>query len=364
MSTMRPRNACLALHLPLPAGHAVERRPGQLARRPLDVAQVAGERAELRVGRRALAAADGERRQPAGVERRRPSPRRAPCAARSTSGSMMSPATDRCASTASRAISRCMISVEPSKIRLIRRSRRICSTGDRALAAGGQRVGRLVAATAADLHQLVGDLPGHLARVQLDQRRLDADVVALVVGEHAAQVEHGLHAVRGRGDEGELRRHRLVLADRPSPLDALGRPLAGDVERTTWRRRRTIAGSESRPVLSVVSAIFRPRPSPPITFSAGTNTSWKRVTLFSRPRRPMNALRRSTVMPSAVALDDERGDAAAPPLGLGHPRHHHEQRGDRAVGGPQLDAVELVAALDRARRSCRGGPGRSRRRAR
>ena len=59
------------------------------------------------------------------------------------------------------------------------------------------------------------------------------------------------------------------------------------------------AGSDRRPVLSVVRATFRPRPSLPMIWSAGTNTSWKRVTLFSRPRRPRNALRRSIVMPSA-----------------------------------------------------------------
>ena len=34
-----------------------------------------------------------------------------------------------------------------------------------------------------------------------------------------------------------------------------------------------IAGSERRPVLSVESAILRPLPTPPITFSAGTKTS-------------------------------------------------------------------------------------------
>jgi hypothetical protein len=43
-----------------------------------------------------------------------------------------------------------------------------------------------------------------------------------------------------------------------------------------------------------------------------------------------------------VALHHERGDAL-----VGHPRHHDDQRGDRAVGGPELDAIELVATLDR-----------------
>ena len=60
------------------------------------------------------------------------------------------------------------------------------------------------------------------------------------------------------------------------------------------------AGIESRPALSVVSAIFRPSPSRPRRFSTGTRTWCSRVSPFSRPRSPMNALRRSTVMPGAV----------------------------------------------------------------
>src|SRR3989449_4713149 len=40
-----------------------------------------------------------------------------------------SPATWRCRSTASRAMNRCMISLEPSKIRLMRKSRMMRSTG-------------------------------------------------------------------------------------------------------------------------------------------------------------------------------------------------------------------------------------------
>ena len=72
-----------------------------------------------------------------------------------------------------------------------------------------------------------------------------------------------------------------------------------------------IAGSDRRPVFSVARAIFRPLPSPPMTFSAGTRTSSKRVTEFSIPRRPMNALRASTVTPSASAGQMK---AVMPPL--------------------------------------------------
>jgi hypothetical protein len=42
---------------------------------------------------------------------------------------MSSPATDRCASTALRAMNSRMISDDPSKIRLMRMSRSICSAG-------------------------------------------------------------------------------------------------------------------------------------------------------------------------------------------------------------------------------------------
>ena len=44
-------------------------------------------------------------------------------------GSMRAPATRRCLSTASRAMNRCMISLEPSKMRLMRESRIRRSTG-------------------------------------------------------------------------------------------------------------------------------------------------------------------------------------------------------------------------------------------
>src|SRR5271165_4279419 len=62
-----------------------------------------------------------------------------------------------------------------------------------------------------------------------------------------------------------------------------------------------LAGSASLPVFSVVKAIFRPWPSSPMRLAAGIRTWWNLVTPFSRPRRPMNAFRRSTVIPAAAA---------------------------------------------------------------
>src|SRR5215471_6379394 len=98
----------------------------------------------------------------------------------------------------------------------------------------------------------------------------------------------------------------------------------------TFPAATQLAGSESRPVFSVVRAIFRPWPSLPIRLVAGTTTSWNLVSPFSRPRRPMNAFRRSTVIPAAV------------PFSPGNPGHHHQQVGDHPVGRPQLDPVQHV----------------------
>ncbi len=62
-----------------------------------------------------------------------------------------------------------------------------------------------------------------------------------------------------------------------------------------------VAGSDRRPVFSVVRAIFSPSPSRPIRFLAGTLTWENSVTPFSMPRNPMNELRRLTVMPGVSA---------------------------------------------------------------
>ena len=249
----------------------------------------------------------------------------------------------RCASTASRAISRCMISVEPSKIRLIRTSRSSCSAGTARSPRARQRVGGLVAPTAADLHQLVGDQPRHLARPQLRQRRLDPDVGARPRRPVAQDSStHRLQRVRGGRDEGDLARPR-PRARRPAGPTAPARPTTrGRSSATTSPVAEHMAGIDSRPVLSVVSAILSPSPSLPSRFSTGTRTWCSRVTPFSMPRSPMKALRRSTVMPGASPSTTNAVMPPRPPVVLRHPGHDDQQVGDDAVGGPQLHAVEQV----------------------
>ena len=72
-----------------------------------------------------------------------------------------------------------------------------------------------------------------------------------------------------------------------------------------------IAGSDSRPVFSVVSAILRPWPSPPITFSAGHEDVVEpghAVLQAAQAQERVAPLDRDALR---VALDHERGDAAA-----------------------------------------------------
>jgi len=66
-------------------------------------------------------------------------------------------------------------------------------------------------------------------------------------------------------------------ADRRAPLDARAAPLARDLQRALGRSDAGV-GIDRRPALSVVSATFNPRPSPPTMLARGTRTSVKRST--------------------------------------------------------------------------------------
>src|SRR5262249_38073883 len=181
----------------LPAGHPVERDPGQLAARPLDVAQVLRQRAELAVRPGPLALAGHQRGQPLGVEpaglRRRAGLARGrdprldqPTGPRPVGGHR--PAGDEQLHDLRGTLEDPVDPHVPHHL----------LGGHAPLAARGQRLRGLITAAAADLHQLVHDPRAHFRAVQLGQRRLDADVVALVVGELAGQLDPPLEAVGGR----------------------------------------------------------------------------------------------------------------------------------------------------------------------
>ena len=207
-----------------------------------------------------------------------------PC--RSTLGSMTSPATARWASTASRAIA-ATISVEPSKIRLIRRSRRSCSAGTgrspRAAsdsARSNPRPPRTAPSRrppARPFHSPHRPVPPR-SGCRCARRRPGARTG-----------RDGLHPERGRRNEGELLGNRFVLAHRafataPAPGSIPATPSAH-----TSMRRYTGRGSTAARCWGERDLETEPDPADDV--SAGTRTWWKRVTPFSRPRNPMKELR-------------------------------------------------------------------------
>ena len=127
---------------------------------------------------------------------------------------------------------------------------------------------------------------------------------------------------------GDLLRDGRVLADRPTPLHPLGRPLAGDLQRPlpgrrAHRRDRQPAGVEGRqrdlealalaaePVLDGHPHLVEPGDA---------------VLDALEPHERVAALDRDA---GRVGLDDERADAAASAVVLGHGGHHDDELGDR-----------------------------------
>ena len=160
------------------------------------------------------------------------------CRAAVAFGSARAPATARCVSSASRAMKSRMISEEPSKIRLMRASRSMRSTGIGASPRFLERVGRLVAAPAPDLERPVHDRPALLRVPHLRDGRLEAEVPVVRVGHGRAHLGHGVHRERRRGHLREELRDRVVPSDRLAPLHALSRPRARDLETALRRGRR------------------------------------------------------------------------------------------------------------------------------
>ena len=102
-------------------------------------------------------------------------------------------------------------------------------------------------------------------------------------------------------------------------------------------------------MLSVIERELEPLPSPQSMFSAGTRTLVKRMTPFSIALRPMKWQRCTTSTPGQSVSTMKARDL----LRLRVARHHHEQLGDRAVGAPELLAVEdVVLAVLRTASPC------------
>jgi hypothetical protein len=140
-----------------------------------------------------------------------------------------------------------------------------------------------------------------------------------------------------------------VPADRLAPLDALLGPLARDLRRPLRRgeadgRQRQAARVQRRQRDLEALAL-----APDEVLLGDEDVLEQRHGVLDAAQ----AHERVAVLDAhalGVVGQHERADAAAPALALGHLGHDDHDVGDRAVGGPQLAAVEAVAAAVLGRR--------------
>ncbi|MDI2022259.1 hypothetical protein PJL18_02792 [Paenarthrobacter nicotinovorans] len=189
-----------------------------------------------------------------------------------------------------------MISLEPSKILLMRRSRRSCSAGtarspraSRESAVSKPRPPRICTSSSAIL-QLNSVDHSLASAASMRTSFWPASAISAESSNTAssAKVVAAMKAIF-------LPTASCLPTGRPHCVRALDH--SREIFRLHFPAATQRPGMESRPVLRVVRAILSPWPSRPSRFAAGTRTWWKRVTPFSMPRRPMKAFRFSTVMP-------------------------------------------------------------------
>ena len=213
---------------------------------------------------------------------------------------------------------------------------------DRRLPPGAERIGRLVAAAAANLQRVVDNPPAVLRVVHLGDRRFQSDVVVPAFGQSNGKTGDRLHGKCVGRHHRHLLRNRLVFADRRAPLHALVRPGARRLQQglaaagRTGRQRQTPCVERDERQLE--SFPFAPEnvlarhayvgePDDAVLDRLEAHEPAPMHDFDARPRR----------------LDDERRDLLARLAihdGVRRARHHHEQLGARAIRAPQLLAVE------------------------
>ena len=227
--------------------------------------------------------------------------------------------------------------------------------GHRRLTARAQRVGGFVPAATADLHGVVDDAPAGFGVVELGDRRLEADVVPTALGHRPAQLGDRFHREGVRGHGAELLRDRIVLADRPAPLHALGGPAARDLETALPRGDRRDRQREPAGVQRNERELQPFALAPQHVFLGHTDVGEADHAVVERLQtHEMAAIHDFDAGP--VHLDDERGDLLllfAPDHLRRRARHHDQQLSLGAVGAPQFFAVQdpgiTVVARDGAR---------------
>ena len=202
-------------------------------------------------------------------------------------------------------------------MRLMRMSRSACSTGTGFSPRALQRLGGLVAAAAADLDQLVDDLPAQLRR-----RRASRSPPRCGCRCSCRRPAGGRRRASPRGRTPCAAMNAIFCATASClptgwpHCTRSARPLARDLRSPTWRRRRRSPAAPGGRCSASRGRSSGPCPPCRSGSRSGTKTSSSRVTEFSMPRRPMNCVAVLDRDALGVVGEDEGADAAAVALAL------------------------------------------------
>ena len=102
--------------------------------------------------------------------------------------------------------------------------------GDWRLTPSGQRLRRLIAATATYLHRVVGNLPGHFRRPHFAHGCFNAQIERFTIEQRRAEERHRFHRENVARHLRNFPRDGGMLTDRHAPLNAFARPSSRDFE--------------------------------------------------------------------------------------------------------------------------------------
>ena len=142
----------------------------------------------------------------------------------------IAPPTFKCGSSASRAMNRRMISLEPSKIMLIRQSRRKRSTGTPSSPRPRSDCGRFVTAAAADLHRFVGNFPRRFGRPHFAHGGFDSQIAGLAIDQTRSEKRDRFHRENVARHLGDFSGNRRMFPDWSAPLNSFARPFPANFE--------------------------------------------------------------------------------------------------------------------------------------
>ena len=215
--------------------------------------------------------------------------------------------------------------------------------GCRILAAGAQRIGGLVSTASPDLHRVVHQVPALLAVPELGHGRFQSYVQLSLPGHGSGEFDDRFHRKRLGRHPAHLLRHRVVLADRGSPLHPLRSPLARRAQESL-RSGGAESGKREASGVERDQGELQALPLAPQEVLPGHPDIGEAKHAVRDAVQAHEATDLGDLHTLPVGLDNKGADRAGAlhsRAGRG-PRHHHEQLGPGPVRRPQLFAVQDI----------------------